>query len=224
MAYQGGKAWCSKLDYAKIVAASLCWLLLKQKDATGLLIQEGRRRRGQGQGRRGEPGAARTAVAFPQAVAKAEPVRPDSRADRGGGTGGRPMPGHVARQRAAPDPAAQRHPAGERSARSRGGGAGAAQAASFSRPRDSRLPGAGSATSWNFRSRRTTFSRTWKAACGGASGRRWCARPTSSASRLSRSSIAGFSARWKSITLVLPTDADPGRALAFFLSQRQAFV
>jgi uncharacterized protein (DUF58 family) len=40
MSYQGGKAWCSKLDYAKVVAASLCWLLLKQKDATGLLIQE----------------------------------------------------------------------------------------------------------------------------------------------------------------------------------------
>jgi len=40
MAYQGGKAWCSKLDYAKVLAASLCWLLLKQKDATGLLIQE----------------------------------------------------------------------------------------------------------------------------------------------------------------------------------------
>jgi uncharacterized protein (DUF58 family) len=40
MAYQGGKAWCSKLEYAKILAASLCWLLLKQKDATGLLTQE----------------------------------------------------------------------------------------------------------------------------------------------------------------------------------------
>jgi uncharacterized protein (DUF58 family) len=40
MGYRGGRAWCSKLDYAKIVAASLCWLLLKQKDATGLMIQE----------------------------------------------------------------------------------------------------------------------------------------------------------------------------------------
>jgi uncharacterized protein (DUF58 family) len=40
MAYQGSKAWCSKFDYAKILAASFCWLLLKQKDATGLLTQE----------------------------------------------------------------------------------------------------------------------------------------------------------------------------------------
>lgn len=40
MAYQGTKAWCSKLDYGKILAASLCWLLLKQKDATGLLTQD----------------------------------------------------------------------------------------------------------------------------------------------------------------------------------------
>ena len=40
MGYRGERAWCSKLDYAKVVAASLCWLLLKQKDATGLLIQE----------------------------------------------------------------------------------------------------------------------------------------------------------------------------------------
>jgi uncharacterized protein (DUF58 family) len=40
MGYRGTRAWCRKLDYAKIVAASLCWLLLKQKDMTGLLLQE----------------------------------------------------------------------------------------------------------------------------------------------------------------------------------------
>lgn len=40
MAYRGAKAWCSKLDYARVLGASLCWLLLKQKDATGLLMQE----------------------------------------------------------------------------------------------------------------------------------------------------------------------------------------
>ena len=40
MGYRGTSAWCSKIDYAKIVAASLCWLLLKQKDMTGLLLQE----------------------------------------------------------------------------------------------------------------------------------------------------------------------------------------
>jgi uncharacterized protein (DUF58 family) len=37
MAYQGGKAWGRKLDYAALLAASLTWLLLKQKDATSLL-------------------------------------------------------------------------------------------------------------------------------------------------------------------------------------------
>jgi uncharacterized protein (DUF58 family) len=37
MAYQGKKAWGRKLDYASLLAASLSWLLLKQKDATSLL-------------------------------------------------------------------------------------------------------------------------------------------------------------------------------------------
>jgi uncharacterized protein (DUF58 family) len=37
MAYEGKKAWCRKLDYASLLAASLSWLLLKQKDATSLL-------------------------------------------------------------------------------------------------------------------------------------------------------------------------------------------
>jgi len=40
MAYHGSKAWCSKFDYAKVLAAALCWLMLKQKDSTGLLTQE----------------------------------------------------------------------------------------------------------------------------------------------------------------------------------------
>ncbi len=73
MGYRGERAWCSKLDYAKIVAASLCWLLLKQKDATGLLIQEADAAK--------TPRAGEAAFAprepqmhFPQAVAEAEPV------------------------------------------------------------------------------------------------------------------------------------------------------
>lgn len=41
MAYKGQKAWCRKLDYASLLAASLTWLLLKQKDATSLLTLQG---------------------------------------------------------------------------------------------------------------------------------------------------------------------------------------
>jgi len=41
MAYQGEKAWGRKLDYASLLAASLAWLLLKQKDATSLLTMQG---------------------------------------------------------------------------------------------------------------------------------------------------------------------------------------
>jgi uncharacterized protein (DUF58 family) len=37
MAYQGQKAWGRKLDYASLLAASFTWLLLKQKDAVSLL-------------------------------------------------------------------------------------------------------------------------------------------------------------------------------------------
>jgi len=40
MAYRGKQAWGSKLDYAGLIAASLTWLMLKQKDATGLLTVE----------------------------------------------------------------------------------------------------------------------------------------------------------------------------------------
>ena len=40
MAYRGKTAWGSKLDYAELISASLTWLLLKQKDATGLLTLE----------------------------------------------------------------------------------------------------------------------------------------------------------------------------------------
>jgi len=40
MAYQGQKAWGSKLDYASLVAASLTWLLLRQKDAASLLTMQ----------------------------------------------------------------------------------------------------------------------------------------------------------------------------------------
>ena len=37
MAYAGTRAWASKLDAAKTLAAAFAWLLLKQKDSVGLL-------------------------------------------------------------------------------------------------------------------------------------------------------------------------------------------
>ena len=40
MAYRGKKAWGRKIDAASLLSASLTWLLLKQKDATGLLTLE----------------------------------------------------------------------------------------------------------------------------------------------------------------------------------------
>jgi uncharacterized protein (DUF58 family) len=40
MAYRGQKAWGSKLDYASLLAASLTWLLLHQKDAASLLTMQ----------------------------------------------------------------------------------------------------------------------------------------------------------------------------------------
>jgi uncharacterized protein (DUF58 family) len=37
MAYRGGEAWGSKLEVARILAAALAWMLLRQNDAVGLL-------------------------------------------------------------------------------------------------------------------------------------------------------------------------------------------
>lgn len=37
MAYRGSKAWGSKLDVARILAAALTWFLLKQNDAAGMV-------------------------------------------------------------------------------------------------------------------------------------------------------------------------------------------
>ena len=37
MAYRGGRAWGSKLDVARILAAALCWFLLRQNDAAGMV-------------------------------------------------------------------------------------------------------------------------------------------------------------------------------------------
>ena len=37
MAYRGAAAWGSKLDCAKVLAAALSWLLLKQNDAAGMI-------------------------------------------------------------------------------------------------------------------------------------------------------------------------------------------
>lgn len=41
MAYRGAKAWGSKLDCARIVAAALTWFLLRQKDAAGMIALAG---------------------------------------------------------------------------------------------------------------------------------------------------------------------------------------
>ena len=40
MGYAGQKAWGRKLDYGSLLAASLAWLLLKQKDAASLLTMQ----------------------------------------------------------------------------------------------------------------------------------------------------------------------------------------
>ena len=40
MAYRGERAWGSKLEYGSLLAASLAWLLLKQKDAASLLTKQ----------------------------------------------------------------------------------------------------------------------------------------------------------------------------------------
>ncbi len=37
MAYRGGRAWGSKLEVARILAAALCWFLLRQNDAAGMV-------------------------------------------------------------------------------------------------------------------------------------------------------------------------------------------
>lgn len=41
MAYRGGRAWGSKLDCARILAAGLTWFLLKQNDAAGMITLAG---------------------------------------------------------------------------------------------------------------------------------------------------------------------------------------
>jgi uncharacterized protein (DUF58 family) len=41
MSYRGDKAWASKLDCARILAAALTWFLLKQNDAAGLVALGG---------------------------------------------------------------------------------------------------------------------------------------------------------------------------------------
>jgi uncharacterized protein (DUF58 family) len=42
MAYRGGKAWGSKLDCARILAAGMTWFLLRQNDAAGMVTIAGR--------------------------------------------------------------------------------------------------------------------------------------------------------------------------------------
>jgi uncharacterized protein (DUF58 family) len=41
MQYRGSGAWGAKLDCAKVLAAAVCWLLLKQNDAAGLVALKG---------------------------------------------------------------------------------------------------------------------------------------------------------------------------------------
>jgi uncharacterized protein (DUF58 family) len=41
MGYRGTKAWGSKLDYARILAAGITWFLLKQNDAAGMITLSG---------------------------------------------------------------------------------------------------------------------------------------------------------------------------------------
>jgi uncharacterized protein (DUF58 family) len=41
MAYRGAAAWGSKLECAKVLAAALCWFLLKQNDAAGMVALKG---------------------------------------------------------------------------------------------------------------------------------------------------------------------------------------
>ena len=41
MTYRGAAAWGSKLDCSKILAAALCWFLLKQNDAAGMVTLKG---------------------------------------------------------------------------------------------------------------------------------------------------------------------------------------
>src|SRR3974377_877847 len=41
MAYRGSKAWGSKLDCAKVLAAALTWFLLRQNDAAGMVTLNG---------------------------------------------------------------------------------------------------------------------------------------------------------------------------------------
>ena len=41
MTYRGSRAWGSKLDCARILASALCWFLLKQNDAVGLVALSG---------------------------------------------------------------------------------------------------------------------------------------------------------------------------------------
>ena len=42
MVYRGAGAWGSKLECSKVLAAALCWFLLKQNDAAGMVALKGR--------------------------------------------------------------------------------------------------------------------------------------------------------------------------------------
>ncbi len=40
MSYGGSRAWCHKLDYVRLISASLTWLMLNQRDSAGLFMME----------------------------------------------------------------------------------------------------------------------------------------------------------------------------------------
>ena len=88
MAYVGTRAWASKLEAARTLAAAFAWLLLKQKDTVGLLTYSGERS-GAGQPAAGEhsrlrptPGLAyvrhsQKPSQFGQILGVLEPLRPE---------------------------------------------------------------------------------------------------------------------------------------------------
>ena len=127
MKYQGGAAWGSKLECAKVLAAALTWFLLKQNDAAGMVTLERRER---------------SAGVHPP-VATAQPVWPDAAAARLAARDRRGLPVAPAAAYRPPGPSPERHPVLLRPAGAVGRGGDGLQATALSRPRGDHLPGAG---------------------------------------------------------------------------------
>lgn len=88
MAYQGTRAWASKLEAARTLAAAFAWLLLKQKDTVGLLTYTGSATAaslpaaGEGSRHRPPPGLAyvrhsQRPSQFGNILGQLEPLRPE---------------------------------------------------------------------------------------------------------------------------------------------------